>query len=231
LSYFHQLERELVVASARMSASHRRARRNRLGAVALRSGRPAMSLAVALAALTGTAVAAIVTTSGGTDEPASRAMQNLSSVSGPHALVRAFGIDPASATPAFKTSTGEVSIVQARDVACLLQGANGDQCYLKTNIAAGRGFSILDDCSVGSAREMTIQGFAPAGVSEVHVVYSDGSVPLTGKVVRGAYLMTSTTPEEGRPYPAGLRYLDARGADLSSEDIPAGDHLCPAASP
>jgi hypothetical protein len=231
LSYFDQLQRELVVASARMSAGHQGSRRNRRGALAVRRGRRAAFLALGLVALTGSAVAAVVTTSGPNNEPALRAVQSLSSVSGPHALVRAFGIDPASATPAFKTSTGEVSIAEGRDVACLLQGANEDQCYLKANIAAGRGFSILADCSAGSSRAMAIQGFTPADVSEVRVVYSDGSVPLTGKVVRGAYLMTGTTPDEARPYPAELRYLDAGGADLSSEDIPAGDHLCPSASP
>lgn len=231
MKYFDRARRELVAASARMSRADDRTRAKTPRMVRLlRHSRRGALVAIGIVALTGSAVAAVISTSGD-DNPGQRALKKLPSVSGTHPWVRAFGIDPSSATPAFQSSIGAVSIAENQDVACLLRGTREDQCYLKSNIAGGLGFSIQNDCSVGSARQMIIQGFAPPGVAEVRVAYSDGSTPLSTTVVHGAYLVVGRTPDQGAAYPTRLRYLDAAGTDVATHEIPDGSHLCMSTTP
>jgi hypothetical protein len=174
--------------------------------------------------LAGSAVAAVISTSD--DNPAVRAIKNAPSVSGPHRLVQSFGIDPSSASSPFKTALGETSIAENQEVACLLRGTNEDQCYVKSNIAAGRGFSIQVDCSVGSDRRMIIEGFVPGGAAAVQVAYSDGSTPMNAKAAHGAYVMVGRTPDEGAAYPTRLNYLDAAGNSVAVQEIVGGSDLC-----
>jgi hypothetical protein len=181
-------------------------------------------LAIGVLVLAGSAVAAVISTRD--DNPAMRAIKNAPSVSGPHRWVRSFGIDPSSASRPFKTALGETSIAENQEVACLLRGTNEDQCYVKSNIAAGRGFSIQVDCSVGSDRRMIIQGFVPIDAAEVQVAYSDGSTPMSAKAAHGAYVMVGQTPDEGAAYPTRLNYLDAAGKSVGIQEIAGGSNLC-----
>jgi hypothetical protein len=146
-------------------------------------------------------------------------------VSGSHRWVRAFRIDPATATPAFVSEGSTVAIASNQDVACLLRADEADQCYYQSNIAAGRGFSIDNDCSVGSARRMVIAGFVPQGATQVEIAYSDGSVPFHAEVVRDAFRLVGRTPRAGEPYPVSVRSLE-HGTELTNQEIPGGDHLC-----
>jgi hypothetical protein len=187
-------------------------------------------IALGVVVVSGSALAAMM--SGGSDNTVGvRAVQNLPSITGHHRLVKAFGIDPASARVAFDSLVGPVSIAQSADAACLLRGTDEDQCYLMANIAGGRGFSIENDCSTGSSRRMIIQGFAPPGTTHVEVSYSDGTTPLSAEVTRGAYLVIGRTPVQGEPYPTELRYEGAGGARVGAPQIPDGDHLCPPTAP
>jgi hypothetical protein len=155
------------------------------------------------------------------------ALHNSANVSGPHGEVKAWGLDPAQASPAFRTPSAAVAVVRDSGAACLVLSTEEDQCYTQANIAGGRGFSITNDCSVGSKRSMVIEGFTPnADAASVQVRYSDGSVPLKGAVVDEAYRIEGRTPSGGKAYPVALMYVSATGAALGSQEIVGGDDLC-----
>jgi hypothetical protein len=183
---------------------------------------------VALAAMVvlgGTAVAVVV----GADSDntvAQDAGKNSASATGAHRVVQAWGVDPASAKPAFERRGQTVSIAQSAKAACLLRQDENDHCYTKASIPSGLGFSVTNDCSKGSDRSMLVRGFAPEGTATVEVVTSDGGVPLKAEVVDGAFFLLGTTPEKGAPYPEAIRYLDAEGTPVRSQPIRGGDDLC-----
>jgi hypothetical protein len=237
MQFYEELEHQLVGASRRLSspAHAPRASAMRPNAWLRRSRRGALAI-VAFVALSGSAIAAVVAVStGGGDAPGLQAVRNLSSVSGAHPTVKAWGIDPSSARPAFTSPLGPVSVAENNVAACLVISDGQDRCFSKINIDAGRGFSIANDCSAGSARTMTIDGFLPAAATQVEVAYSDGSSPLRTEAVSGAYVLTGRTPAKGQPYPVALRYLANNGSTIRSAAIPDGDDLCltraPAAPP
>jgi hypothetical protein len=142
--------------------------------------------------------------------------------------VRAFGLNPAAATQAFTAADGSpVSVVSDPQVSCMLIGdhAGDDHCSLNTAIAAGDGFFIGNDCSTGGPQTMRIGGFAPTNTATVEIVYTAGP-GLTGRVADGAYLIESTNPVPGGPYPVRIDYLDPTGATLGTSPIQSGNDLC-----
>lgn len=228
MRYYEILERQLVRASGRLSDS---AEARRVGPKSqsgwARRSRRGVAIVVAFTALSGSAIAAVVATSPGGDEgPAINAIRKLQSVSGAHPMVQAWGLDPNAAKPAFDSGLGLVSIVQNDAAACLVISNGQDLCYSAAAISTGLAFSIHNDCSVGSDRSMTIEGFVPPGASRVAVTYSNGSAPLHSEAVNGGYILSGSTPPKGKPYPTSLRYLNGNGVQVSAREIPDGDDLC-----
>jgi hypothetical protein len=144
---------------------------------------------------------------------------------GPHRMVQAWGVDPASAKPALQSDGMSVSIAQSAKAACLLREDENDHCYSKASIASGLGFSITNDCSAGGDRAMLVRGFAPPGATSVALVYSDGSEPLKGELASGAFFLSGTTPAKGEPYPVTIRFTGG-GTPAKVEAIQGGADLC-----
>lgn len=163
------------------------------------------------------------------DNPSAEAASHLPSLVEQHQThpwVRAHGLDPAQAKLALTTPSGlTVAKVSDARVACLMASDNDDQCYAASNITAGRGYSITNDCSRGSNRAMRIMGVAPPGVAQIKVRYSSGA-GLVAKASSDVFLIEGTTPARNQPYPIEMQYLDAQGTITASDPIPGGDDLC-----
>ena len=193
------------------------------------ASRRTVVVAFLAAAAVSTASVAAVYASGvdpGSNDAGIAAVQKLASVTGPHALLKAFGIDPSAATPAFTQGPDEVSVAHNGQTDCLVVEGGQDSCYPAANVATGRGFSVTTDCSAGSSRSMTIAGFAPAATQRVAVRYSDGSIGLGVAVTDGAFLLNGTTPSPGAPYPASIEYSTLAGASVGTTAVPGGQALC-----
>lgn len=187
---------------------------------------PRLMLIVLALAIGAGAVAApaVLSSTNGDNTVAVQAVQRASDYPGPHGEVKAFGVDPGTAKPAFNSALGAVAVAQNDKASCIMRPMS-DRCFIAGNVAAGRGFAITNDCSVGSSRAMVVEGFAPSKSSVSRLVYSDGAT-LDSDVHGGAFLLTTTTPDSGAPYPTEVRFLDADGVVLHAQTIPDGDHLC-----
>jgi hypothetical protein len=219
-TFLTRLRGELVAASAAQSAP---TRASRIGS------RTTRRVAVALGALllvAGTALAAPSSLFNGIQ--IMHRTQTFRVAGASHPQVRAFGLDPAAATFAFTAPDGSaVSVVADAQASCMLIGDHpmDDHCNPTATIAAGQAFFIGNDCSVGDPQTMRIGGLAPDGSASVDVVYSSGP-GLGASVTDGAYLIQSTNPVPGGPYPTSIAYLDANGGTVATQPITDGNDLC-----
>jgi hypothetical protein len=227
--FLERLRGELVAASRRCAAvspTGTSARRP-LPRIARPSPRIAATLGVTFV-LSGTALAATTQVFDPSGIQILRSTAALRNAGASDPLVRAFGLNPAAARPAFTAADGSpVSVVGDPQVSCMLIGDHpgDDHCSLSSAIAEGDGFFIGNDCSAGGPQTMRIGGFAPASTATVDIVYTSGP-GLTSRVADGAYLIQSTNPAPGGPYPTRIDYLDPAGATLASSPIQSGDDLC-----
>jgi hypothetical protein len=186
-----------------------------------------VAVLVATAAVAGLLVAVASVVGAASDNTVAQdAAKNYDATRGPHRIVEAWGVDPASARPAFAVGGVSVSIAENAKAACLLREDGNDHCYSKTSIATGLGFSITNDCSAGGQHAMLVRGFAPEGATSVELVYSDGTVPLKAELEGSAFFLAATTPAKGDPYPLTIRYLDESGQQAKAEPIRGGADLC-----
>jgi hypothetical protein len=223
IEFLEALQGQLVAASRELSDQRhptvhkaRRWRRRRL----------LLALAGAVV-VAGAAIAAA--TQLATNDRGIEAMQRLPTIAREHRdhpIVRAFGLDPGQATVAL-TTPGGLTVAKVGDAGevCLLVSDGEDQCYATTNVTAGRGYSIDNDCSRGSGYPMRIMGVTPHDAARVKVRYSAGP-GLDAKVINDTFLIDTTTPGSRDPYPLEIQYLDNKGTTLASTPIPGGDDLC-----
>lgn len=222
--FLDDLQRQLVAASRSLSraqpvATDGSPRR-------WRSLRRSSLLLIGALVVGGTAFAATTQLIGDRNESL-RVLERLATVPGSsdHHWVRANGLDPADAKLAFVTPAGlEVYAVADAQATCIMVSDGGEQCYRATNIRSGLGFSIGNDCSVGSDRHMRIDGAAPAGSQRVHLQYSSGPGHTTA-VIRGIFVIDTTTPRPGEPHPVALKAIDADGATIATSAV-HGRNLC-----
>lgn len=223
-SFLDDLQRQLVAASRSLSRAQPLATD---GPLRRRSAlrRSSLMLIGALVA-GGTAFAATTQLIGDRNESL-RVLDRLATIpeSSDHRWVRANGPDPAKAKLAFVTPAGlEVYTVADAQATCIMVSDGDEQCYRAINIPAGHGFSIGNECSVGSDRHMRIDGAAPRGSRRVHIQYSSGP-GHTADVIRGVFVIDTTTPTQGDPYPVAFEALDADGATIVRTAI-HGRNLC-----
>lgn len=143
-----------------------------------------------------------------------------------HRIVRANGLDPAAASPAFTTAGGlRIAVLGDERATCVLVSDGNDQCFRASAITLGLGFSIASDCATGGAGVMRVVGVAPPGSARVSVAYSSGR-GLASPVSGGAFVIEARTPVEGRPHPVAVRYLDGQGSAVATAPIRQGDNPC-----
>ncbi len=132
-------------------------------------------------------------------------------------------------TPVFAGSALDAHVVARASYRCLTLGtrhAQGQACGTRAEINEGSIIAVTDECGSSGSNRMNIAGLAPEGTETVRLRYSDGSSEET-PVEDGAFLFAGSNPTPGAPYPDGVRWLGAGGADLGAAELPVvGDQFC-----
>ena len=149
---------------------------------------------------------------------------------GPGRFVRAYGLSSQEPRHLFTLGNGaRVSLVETSTAKCLLtelDGGTGEDCGSMAAINEGKAISVTDECSSGSENLMEITGLAPEGVASVRLDSSNGASKSTA-VEHGAFYFEGTNPAVNSPYPTGITWIEAGGAETRDVGWPvSGDEFC-----
>jgi hypothetical protein len=154
----------------------------------------------------------------------------MKSAPGPEAFVQSYGLTSSEGQLAFTLKDGEsVKVLEKGSSRCLLHGVGSHfdgRCFPDAAVNEGSGISVYDECGTSGKNLMEITGLAPAGVSGVRLLSSDGTSQETS-VVDGAFRFEGTNPGQGDPYPTSVQWIKSSSGAGGSAQLPvSGGQFC-----